>query len=36
MATRTIATRLTLEGEKEYKKELGEVNQEIGLLSDKM
>ena len=36
MATRTIATRLTLEGEKEYKKELGEVNQEIGLLSDKL
>lgn len=36
MATRTIATRLTLEGEKEYKKELGKVNQEIGLLSDKM
>jgi len=36
VATRTIATRLTLEGEKEYKKELGEVNQEIGLLSDKM
>lgn len=36
MATRTIATRLTLEGEKEYRKELGEVNQEIGLLSDKM
>lgn len=36
MATRTIATRLTLEGEKEYKKELGAVNQEIGLLSDKM
>ena len=36
MATRTIATRLTLEGEKEYKKELGEVNQEIGLLSDKI
>nr|DAQ51092.1 MAG TPA: minor tail protein [Caudoviricetes sp.] len=36
MATRTIATRLTLEGEKEYKRELGEVNQEIGLLSDKM
>lgn len=36
MATRTIATRLTLEGEKEYKKELGEVNQEIGLLSDRM
>lgn len=36
MATRTIATRLTLEGEKEYKKELSEVNQEIGLLSDKM
>lgn len=36
MATRTIATRLTLEGEKEYKKKLGEVNQEIGLLSDKM
>lgn len=36
MATRTIATRLTLEGEKEYKKELGNVNQEIGLLSDKM
>ena len=36
MATRTIATRLTLDGEKEYKKELGEVNQEIGLLSDKM
>jgi hypothetical protein len=36
VATRTIATRLTLEGEKEYKKELGKVNQEIGLLSDKM
>lgn len=36
MSTRTIATRLTLEGEKEYKKELGKVNQEIGLLSDKM
>lgn len=36
MATRTIATRLTLEGEKEYKRELGEVNQEIGLLNDKM
>lgn len=36
MATRIIATRLTLEGEKEYKKELGKVNQEIGLLSDKM
>lgn len=36
MVTRTIATRLTLEGEKEYKKELGKVNQEIGLLNDKM
>ena len=31
MATRTIATRLTLEGEKEYKKELGKVNQEIAV-----
>lgn len=36
MATRTIATRLTLEGEKEYKKELGKVNQELGYVSDKM
>lgn len=36
MATRTIATRLTLEGEKEYKKELGKVNQELGYVKDKM
>ena len=36
MATRTIATRLTLDGEKEYKKELGKVNQELGYVSDKM
>ncbi len=36
MATRTIATRLTLEGEKEFKKQMGLVNGELRNLSSEM
>ena len=36
MATRTIATRLTLDGEKEFKKQMGLVNGELRNLSSEM
>lgn len=36
MSTRTIATRLTLEGEKEFKKQMGLVNGELRNLSSEM
>ena len=36
MATRTIATRLTLEGEKEYRKQLSDLKKDMGLLGDEV